>query len=86
MIEISCEPRNPQTDVTTATLLEKYRLRRELIVAAIALRESNILRGERLNIFLGMTQTISQDSAPGLRSELDAIVAELHADVSISDK
>ena len=86
LIEISCEPRNPQTDVTTATLLEKYRLKRELIVAATAVRESNILRGERLNIFLRMTETISQESAPGLRSELDAIVAELRADVSISDE
>jgi hypothetical protein len=86
LIEINCEPRNPQTDVTTATLLEKYRLRRELIVAATAVRDSNILKGERLNIFLRMTETLSPQSAPGLRSELDAIVAELRADVSISDK
>jgi hypothetical protein len=74
------------TQLTTTTLIENSRLRRELLNAAAAVRDLNILKGDRLNIFVRKTEKISQESASSLRSELDAIVAELRADVSISDK
>jgi hypothetical protein len=79
-------PHVSANEMATTTQIEIYRLRRELLSAAAAVRDLNTLKGERLNIFLRMTEKISQESASGLRSELDAIVAELRADVSISDK
>jgi hypothetical protein len=79
-------PNVNQTEVTTMTLIEIHRLRRELLNATAAVRDAFPDQDKRLTPFLRMTEKISPESANRLRDELDAIVAALRADVSISDK
>jgi hypothetical protein len=84
-----------QTELNAKILIENHRLRRELRNTVAAVRDAFPTQGpvqdERLAIFQRqMTDNFplnfSQDSANAQRSELDAIVAQLRALVSISDK
>jgi hypothetical protein len=84
-----------QTQLNATILTENHRLRRELRNTAAAVRDAfpdqGPVQDERLDLFQRqMTEKIplnlSQESANALRSELNAIVAQLRALVSISDK
>lgn len=78
-----------RSDVSTTTLIESYRLRRELLNAASAVRDAfPNHQSTTLVPFLKMTERVplEPESAGRLRAELDAILAALRADVSLSDK
>jgi hypothetical protein len=77
-----------QKEVTTTTLIEIHRLRRELLNATAAVRDAFPDQDKRLIPFQNkitekVPLSLSSESAASLRNELDAIVAELRALVSI---
>ena len=84
-----------ETEIVTAKLLENHQLRRELLATVAAVRAAfpNLepVQDERLTRFQRMVTDkspldLTEESAGALRSELDAIITELRANVSISDK
>jgi hypothetical protein len=82
-----------ETKITTTKLLENHRLRRELLATVAAVRAAFHLepvQDERLTLFQRKVTEkspldLTEESARGLHSELDALVTDLRADVSISD-
>lgn len=84
LVEISREPFSgshiDQTQVTTTTLIESYRLRREFLAAAAAVRDAFPDQESRLSTFQkSITERIplTPESAGRLGVELEAIVADL---------
>lgn len=75
---------NPQ--LNTATIIEQYRLERELLSAAAVVREEHPDQATRLAAFLRKITQASAASADTLHAELNAILVELRADVSVYDK
>jgi hypothetical protein len=72
-------PQIDQTELTTTTLIENYRFRRELLVAIAAVRDV-CPNKERLSTFQGLIMqrtNFSEEAADRLRTELHAIADEI---------
>jgi len=77
-----------RTELTTTTLIETYRLRRDLLNAAAAVRDEFPNQTTNLTLFLQMTEKVPLPPgfADELRARLDGILDQLRADDSMSDK